>query len=201
MPEWKVARPHRECGSCKSSSSPGGFGRQVYSKAGVLLSTSVQMGPGAAFASLPGTMGAAPAQVVLVVEDDSDASALYHDLLESEGFAVELARDGIEAIFKARARTPVLVLLDLGLPRLDGFYLADLWKRDSEMAAVPILAVSGFLDSDNVQRALAAGCTETLGKPFSVEDLRRAIRRLLHLGESASASGAQGSSSADVQST
>jgi len=117
----------------------------------------------------------------LVVEDDADTSAMYRAVLESDGFSVEQAVDGIEALFRAKARPPALVLLDVGLPRLDGFYLAELWRGDPAMAQVPILAVSAFLDGDNRDRALQAGCDDALEKPFALPELRRAVRKLLRL--------------------
>lgn len=116
---------------------------------------------------------------VLVVEDDADARAAYAAFLASEGFAVDLAGDGMEALFKAKAQPPDLVLLDLALPNLDGFYVAELWRADEEMRQKPIIAISGFLDAHNERRAREAGCTRTLAKPFSPQELRQAIQGVL----------------------
>lgn len=119
------------------------------------------------------------AQRVLVVEDDADARESYASFLLGEGYAVDLAVDGMEALFKAKAQPPDLVVLDLALPNLDGFYVAEVWRADEQMRGKPIIAISGFLDGHNERRAREAGCTLTLAKPFSPAELRRAIQSLL----------------------
>jgi two-component system cell cycle response regulator DivK len=119
---------------------------------------------------------------ILIVEDEPAAREAYAEILAGEGFEVELAADGMEAIFKAKAKKPALVVLDIGLPRLDGFYVADLWQRDPAMADVPVIGVSAFFDPHNQERAKQAGCALTLVKPFPPEELRLAVRRLLRRG-------------------
>ncbi len=116
---------------------------------------------------------------ILIVEDDADTRDSYADFLRTLGFEVEIALDGMDALFKAKAAPPSLVILDIALPKLDGIYLADLWRRDTAMAGVPVIAVSAFLDEHNLARARDAGCTLTLAKPIEPAVLETAIAALI----------------------
>jgi DNA-binding response OmpR family regulator len=75
---------------------------------------------------------------ILLVEDSRDFRDALTATLEAQGFAVTQAADGVEALALAKADTPDLVVLDIALPRLDGFYVAEVWKRDPSMAKVPV---------------------------------------------------------------
>lgn len=116
---------------------------------------------------------------LLIVEDDPEARDLYLEFLAGQGFEIETAADGMEALFRAKARRPALVVLDLGLPKLDGVYVAEVWRRDPAMAKVPIIAISAHFDGINDERARKAGCVLTLAKPFSTDELLASIRRLV----------------------
>src|SRR5713226_1514222 len=83
---------------------------------------------------------------ILLVEDSADFRDAFTATLEAHGFAVTHAGDGVEALALAKADTPDLVVLDIALPRLDGFYVAEVWKRDPLMAKVPVIAVSAYTD-------------------------------------------------------
>jgi CheY-like chemotaxis protein len=84
---------------------------------------------------------------ILLVEDSADFRDAFSATLEGHGFAVTHAGDGVEALALAKADTPDLVVLDIALPRLDGFYVAEVWKRDPLMAKVPVIAVSAHTDA------------------------------------------------------
>jgi two-component system cell cycle response regulator DivK len=113
--------------------------------------------------------------VILVVEDSTDLREAYAAHLEGQGFEVVQAGDGMEALSLAKSHPPSLVLLDIGLPRLDGFYLAELWKRDPFMRHVPLIAISAFTEGDYERRALRAGCAAALRKPCSPAEVSREI--------------------------
>jgi two-component system cell cycle response regulator DivK len=116
---------------------------------------------------------------ILIVEDDPDTRDLYASFLRAAGFEVDVATDGMDALFKAKAAPPSLVVLDIALPKLDGIYVADLWQRDPAMREVPVIAVSGFFDSHNEARARDAGCMQMLAKPLSPDALKAAIEAAL----------------------
>lgn len=121
----------------------------------------------------------ARAEPILIVEDDPDARLACAELLRMDGYEVETAADGMEALFKVKARKPQLVLLDLALPTLDGFYVADLWRSEPIMRDVPVIVLSGFVDAHNERLALEAGCAMVLAKPCSADELRNAVQSVL----------------------
>jgi CheY-like chemotaxis protein len=116
---------------------------------------------------------------VLIVEDVKDFREAFAFSLEARGFHVAQAADGIEALAMAKANPPDVVVLDIGLPRLDGFYVVELWKRDPAMRAVPVIALSAHTEGNYQERALRAGCAAALRKPASADEVVREIERLL----------------------
>jgi CheY-like chemotaxis protein len=116
---------------------------------------------------------------ILVVEDSTDLREAYAAYLETLGYDVAQAADGKEALALAKAQPPSAVLLDIGLPRLDGFYLAELWRRDPAMREVPLIAISAFTEGDYERRALAAGCTAALRKPCSPQEVVRHLSEVI----------------------
>jgi DNA-binding response OmpR family regulator len=112
--------------------------------------------------------------VVLVVDDDPHVRASLRWALEDEGLAVETAADGREAVERAAARPPALVLLDLTLPVLDS-YAAARALRAGHGAGLPILAITG--DGQAPAKAARVGAYAYVRKPFDVGDLLAAVRR------------------------
>lgn len=116
---------------------------------------------------------------ILLVEDDPGTRAALTASLQADGHTVLQAGTGLEALTAAAAATPDLVLLDLRLPDAYGFDLAQRLRDELRMAAIPILAVTGY-PVDNLAEALAAsGCAGFLAKPISRELLREALRHYL----------------------
>ncbi len=105
--------------------------------------------------------------LVLIAEDDPDQRFLYTEYLRSTGFDVVEAPDGVTAVSIAREQRPDIVLLDMGLPKLDGIGVAAALKADPALADVPILAITGLASEDLRRRALAVGCATYLAKPYS----------------------------------
>ena len=106
---------------------------------------------------------------ILIVDDEPKILRLVHDFLTAAGFRTSLARSGDEALMRVRTAAPDLVILDLGLPGLDGYEVArQLRARGS---TVQIIAVSGYgTDQDRAQSA-AAGCDAHLLKPVDFDAL------------------------------
>lgn len=105
---------------------------------------------------------------ILTVEDDPIVQRDLRLILEDAGYHVSGARDGIEAVDEARRQRPDLIVMDLGLPRLDGIAATEqiLEERD-----VPIVALSGRNKHELRERAAAAGAVRHLAKPFSETEL------------------------------
>ncbi|MFD3805486.1 response regulator [Streptomyces sp. NPDC058619] len=115
---------------------------------------------------------------VLVVEDDARLVRALKINLEARRFAVEAASDGRTALRLTAARTPDVILLDLGLPDMDGI---DVIKEVRKAGGVPILVLSARHTSEEKIRALDAGADDYVTKPFSMDELlarlRAAVRR------------------------
>ena len=118
-----------------------------------------------------------PPKKILTVEDNAIVSADVRAILEAAGYDVcPDARDGEQAIEHARTYEPDLILLDLGLPRLDGFEAASRIRSESD---VPILALTGHGDPETLERATAAGTSGHVLKPFTEHRLLAAVRMRL----------------------
>jgi len=103
---------------------------------------------------------------VLVIEDNEQNLYLMNYLLRKHGLQVVSARDGQEGIDRARAARPNLILLDIQLPKMDGYEVARRLREDPGLAAVPIVAVTSYAMPGDRERVLAAGCTGYIEKPI-----------------------------------
>jgi CheY-like chemotaxis protein len=123
--------------------------------------------------------GARELPLVLVVEDDPETRRLYALTLAAGGFDTEEAHNGFQALDKATAISPDLILSDIAVPGLDGIELCRRLRADPRTAAIPILAVTGHDDRHYPDRARAAGANQVLIKPFAAETLVAEARLLL----------------------
>jgi diguanylate cyclase (GGDEF)-like protein len=117
---------------------------------------------------------------LLVVEDDEPTREALSEAL-ADTYDVEPAADGVEGVEAARARRPDLVLMDLFLPRLDGFGALEALRADPATADVPVILVSGRGDDRTRVRSLDLGAVDFLQKPYSERELRARIERTLRL--------------------
>lgn len=102
---------------------------------------------------------------VLLVEDFEDSRAYYAELLGEHGFEVVLAVDGQEALAAAEREQPDVIVMDLGLPRLDGWQTTRALKANAELRDVPVVALTSHLSEQDQAKAREAGCVTVLGKP------------------------------------
>lgn len=116
---------------------------------------------------------------VLIAEDYTDARRVMRLLLETYGFDVIEAADGFEAVEKALAEHPDLILMDIGMPILDGLEATRAIRSHEEMAETPIVAVSAYGDYYR-EKAERAGCTEVLQKPLDFDDLFPLVSHYIH---------------------
>ena len=123
---------------------------------------------------------------ILVVDDEPAIVQVVRDYLEHHGFAVLTAGDGANAVRLARTRTPDLVVLDLGLPGLDGLDVIRSLRRDS---SVPIIVLTARGDEADRVVGLELGADDYLTKPFSPKELVARVRAVLRRLERAEATG------------
>jgi two-component system, cell cycle response regulator DivK len=116
---------------------------------------------------------------ILIMEDDPHQSRLMRRLLEHAGYEVTVADDGETGLRLAMASVPDLVLLDMGLPDLDGQTVAGLLKGSSILAHVPVVAVTAWPQDVAAQMAKAYGCDGYLSKPISARRFAEQISEYL----------------------
>jgi len=117
--------------------------------------------------------------LVLVVEDYQDAREMYAAYLQFSGFAVAEAGNGVEAIEKALELMPDIVLMDLALPRMDGWEATRRLKNDERTRHIPVVALTGHALAGHAEGAREAGCDAFVTKPCLPDALVAEIKRLL----------------------
>ena len=122
-----------------------------------------------------------PMKLILVVDDEPKIVQLARDYLEHAGFAVIAAVDGRSALEAARSRRPDLIVLDLGLPQLDGLDVTRLLRKDSN---VPIIMLTARSEESDKLVGLELGADDYITKPFSPKELVARVRTVLRRVES-----------------
>jgi CheY-like chemotaxis protein len=112
---------------------------------------------------------------ILYIEDNEDNIYVVSRRLQRKGYEVLTARDGAEGLVLAKNRAPALILVDLGLPVIDGWEVTRQLRAAPETAAVPIIALSAHAMPEDRERAFAAGCDDFIAKPV---DFPRLIDRI-----------------------
>ena len=118
---------------------------------------------------------------VLVVDDREENRSLLKTLLVPLGFEVVLAEDGIVALEQAEQHVPDLILMDLMMPRLDGFETTRCLKQHATLQTIPIVAVSASAFSCHTDQSLQVGCTDFIAKPFKLEEIFEVLQKHLVL--------------------
>jgi DNA-binding response OmpR family regulator len=118
-------------------------------------------------------------QVVLVAEDDDDIRALVAYRLEKAGYAVVQANDGDEAIRLALTHRPALAILDVMMPKADGYEVTRRLRADEATSGMPIILLTARAQEADVQRGFEAGADDYIRKPFSPQELRARVQAIL----------------------
>jgi CheY-like chemotaxis protein len=108
---------------------------------------------------------------VLIIDDNVDTARTLAAFLKSEGHAVEYAINGYAALTLAKQFLPEVVILDLGLPGLDGFEVCNRLKREPDVQNARIIVVSGYAGNEDRLRSKTAGCDAHLAKPADPQEL------------------------------
>jgi CheY-like chemotaxis protein len=121
-----------------------------------------------------------------VVEDYPDAREMYVEYLKFSGFRVAEARNGVEALDRAFELHPDVILMDLALPRMDGWEATRRLKTDARTQSIPVVALTGHALAGHVEGAKEAGCDVFVSKPCLPGTLVDEIRRLMRKAAEAS---------------
>jgi CheY-like chemotaxis protein len=119
---------------------------------------------------------------VLVADDKATSRELIRAALETSGYSICEAADGVEALRCAREFAPDLIILDLHMPQMDGFGVVAELRRDERFAALPVMALTASAMQGDRDRALSAGFDSYVTKPIPLATLRKEVERLLSGG-------------------
>lgn len=123
-----------------------------------------------------------PMAKILVVDDEPDAIELIKFNLKAAGYEIITAADGEEALKKARAALPDLIVLDLMLPEVDGLEVCKILRRDARVAGTPIIMLTAKAAEIDRVLGLELGADDYVTKPFSPRELVLRVKRLLRTG-------------------
>ena len=112
---------------------------------------------------------------ILVVEDEPRIAQIVRDYLERAGFKVDVATTGEEALAATRSRRPDLIVLDLGLPKVDGREVLKRIWGDRRLRHIPVIVLTGSDEDEDMVRSYKSGAVAYLRKPVQVDQLVRAV--------------------------
>jgi DNA-binding response OmpR family regulator len=121
-------------------------------------------------------MAGVPTRVrALIVEDDPHIARLLREIVAAPGEEVAEVADGALAVAAVRALRPEVVLLDIGLPNVDGLEVLDELKGDPDTAHVPVIVVTAWWSTELERRARTLGAAAVMAKPFDIARVRAAV--------------------------
>jgi two-component system chemotaxis response regulator CheY len=116
---------------------------------------------------------------VLLVEDEDQLRGVLKELLEREGFVVVEARDGVQALEELDRAAPDALVLDLNLPRLDGYQVLTHMRARAAMAKIPVLVLTARGDEDSEVKVFESGASDFIAKPFRPRALSARLKAML----------------------
>lgn len=173
------------------SSVPGIFGATIMGDGGVVVILDVT--PLVRRSAALKLSGDAPARVqeavearrvplVMVVDDSITMRKVTSRVLERQNYEVLTAKDGVDAIEKLQERVPDVMLLDIEMPRMDGYELATHMRNDARLKGIPIIMITSRTGDKHRQRAFEIGVDRYLGKPYQENELMRNVQEILQVG-------------------
>lgn len=118
---------------------------------------------------------------VLAVDDNPENLSVLRSMLERAGFKVRAARDGEQALRSARAEPPDVILMDVHMPKMDGYEACKALKEDSQLRDIPVIFISALSDPFNKTQAFGLGAMDYLEKPWQMEDLVQRVGNAIKL--------------------
>lgn len=120
-------------------------------------------------------------RTILFVEDTSEQRDLLAMFLGINGYHVEVANDGLEGLAKARKFKPDIILLDLGMPKMDGYQMMEELRADQALKHIPIVVISAWTAAIHRERAEAAGADVFITKPFELTHVLKTVQKYVPL--------------------
>jgi two-component system cell cycle response regulator DivK len=118
-------------------------------------------------------------KIVLLVEDNEDNLVVYRTILEHVGYSVVEARDGEEGVSRARSDRPDIILMDISIPKMDGWEATERLKADDDTSAIPIIALTAHALEEDRAKAMRAGCDGYLAKPVEPRRVVQEVEKFI----------------------
>jgi CheY-like chemotaxis protein len=118
-------------------------------------------------------------RTILFVEDTTEQRDLLAMFLGMNGYRVEVANDGIEGLAQARTLRPDLILLDLGMPKMDGYQMMEELRADEDLKDTPVVVISAWTATKHRKRAEEAGADAFITKPFELTHILTTVQQYL----------------------
>lgn len=118
-------------------------------------------------------------KTVLLVEDNEDNLVVYRTILEHVGYEVIEARDGEEGVSRARSLRPDIILMDISIPKMDGWEATERLKGDDQTSAIPIIALTAHALEEDRAKAMRAGCDGYLAKPVEPRRVVQEVEKFI----------------------
>ena len=119
--------------------------------------------------------------LVLIVDDEYIGRETLQSILEGEGYELEMAENGVQAIEKAKKLLPDVILLDVMMPGMTGFEVCQRIRSDPQIAEIPIIILTALDDRESLLNALKAGADDFISKPFDRYELRARLLGITRL--------------------
>ena len=116
---------------------------------------------------------------ILLVDDSPTVILLEQMILQDEPYELHVAQDGLEALAKAAEQNPDLILLDVVMPKMDGFHVCRRLRESAATAMTPILMVTTRSEPGHIEQGYEAGCTDYIHKPLNGAELLAKVRDYL----------------------
>ena len=120
-----------------------------------------------------------PTKTILIVEDNEDNLVVYRTILEHVGYEVIEARDGEEGISRANEEHPDLILMDISIPKIDGWEATRRLKSEEATREIPIIALTAHALEEDREKALRVGCDGYLAKPVEPRRVVQEVERFV----------------------
>lgn len=117
--------------------------------------------------------------LILVADDEEDIKVILKVYLESTGFEVVTAYDGLDATAVAREKKPDLILMDIMMPVIDGIEVTKQLKADAATRDIPVVMLSAAAQSGMIEKAMEAGAADYISKPFEPDKVKEVIEEIL----------------------
>ncbi len=120
---------------------------------------------------------------LLIIEDDESMRTAYQRVFSSEGYLLKMAADATELTKVLDDQVVDLIILDVGLPWINGFELGQLLKEHKDLKKIPLVFISASASQEDMKKAFEIGADDYIKKPFDIEKLKKTISTLLKLNE------------------